>query len=159
MQERVGRPPTCTVQAPHMPMPQPNFVPVRPMSSRMTHSNGVSSSASITTARPLMRNLVIIKNSKWWFSRQCTGQPARGGNLRLEVWPGRQIRARAPQVGRDASDVGVAERASEARHDHARYSVLGVDAAQDDLNEIVRLGQTQRAVERKVRPDRERRLA
>ena len=54
MQERVGRPSTCTVQAPHMPMPQPNLVPVRPTSSRITHSSGVSSSASTVTARPLM---------------------------------------------------------------------------------------------------------
>ena len=54
MHERVGRPPTCTVQAPHMPMPQPNFVPVRPIMSRMTHSSGVSSSTSTETARPLI---------------------------------------------------------------------------------------------------------
>src|SRR5258705_10665660 len=140
-------------------MPQPKFVTVRPMSSRMIHSNGVSPSASMTTARPLMRNLVIVENSEWWFSRQCAGRPARGGNLRLEVRPGRQIRARAPQEGRDASDVGVVERRSKARHYHARYSVLGVDAVQDDLNEIVGLGQMQRAVERKLRPDREGRPA
>ena len=42
LHERVALPPTCTVQAPHRPMPQPNFVPVRPSSSRMTQSNGVS---------------------------------------------------------------------------------------------------------------------
>ena len=54
MQERVGRPPTWTVQAPHIPMPQPNFVPVRPMTSRITHNRGVSSSASTVTAWPLM---------------------------------------------------------------------------------------------------------
>ena len=29
-QERRGSPSTCTVQAPHWPMPQPNFVPVMP---------------------------------------------------------------------------------------------------------------------------------
>ena len=89
---------------------------------------------------------------------RCDDLPADRGDLRFEVRPGRKIRARAPQVGRDAGDVGVAERLPKARHDHARYSVLGIDAAQDDLNEIVRLGQIQRAVERKVRPDREGRL-
>ena len=54
MHDRVARPPTWTVQAPHMPMPQPNFVPVSPTMSRITHSSGVSSSASIATVRPLM---------------------------------------------------------------------------------------------------------
>ena len=38
MQERVGSPSTRTVHEPHMPMPQPNFVPVRPSSSRSTQS-------------------------------------------------------------------------------------------------------------------------
>src|SRR5262249_53689854 len=37
MQERTARPSMCTVHAPHMPMPQPNFVPLSPISSRMTH--------------------------------------------------------------------------------------------------------------------------
>ena len=38
MQERVGTPSTCTVQAPHSAMPQPNFVPVMPSTSRNTQS-------------------------------------------------------------------------------------------------------------------------
>ena len=36
----------CTVQAPHCAMPQPYFVPVMPMLSRITHSSGVSGSMS-----------------------------------------------------------------------------------------------------------------
>ena len=44
--ERAGCPSTCTVQAPHWATPQPNLVPVRPMSSRITHRSGVCSSAS-----------------------------------------------------------------------------------------------------------------
>ena len=39
-QERTGSPSTCTVQAPHAAMPQPYLVPVRPSSSRRTHSSG-----------------------------------------------------------------------------------------------------------------------
>jgi hypothetical protein len=31
LHERMARPSMCTVQAPHCPMPQLNFVPVRPM--------------------------------------------------------------------------------------------------------------------------------
>src|SRR5262249_36160196 len=46
MQERVGSPLTCTVQAPHNAIPQPNFVPVRPRTSRNTQSSGVSPSTS-----------------------------------------------------------------------------------------------------------------
>src|SRR3546814_10276689 len=45
-QERVATPSTCTVQAPHIAMPQPNLVPVSPSSSRMTQSRGVSSATS-----------------------------------------------------------------------------------------------------------------
>ena len=35
-------PSRCTVQAPHCDRPQPNFVPVRPMVSRITQSSGMS---------------------------------------------------------------------------------------------------------------------
>ena len=45
-QDRVASPFRCTVQAPHCAMPQPNFVPVRPSSSRSTHKSGVSGSTS-----------------------------------------------------------------------------------------------------------------
>src|ERR1700736_6141567 len=38
MQERVGAPSICTVQAPHSATPQPNFVPVIPSTSRSTHN-------------------------------------------------------------------------------------------------------------------------
>ena len=37
---------TCTVQAPHCAMPQPNLVPVRPSSSRSAHKSGASGSIS-----------------------------------------------------------------------------------------------------------------
>ena len=53
MQERAGAPSICTVQAPHSAMPQPNLVPVRPSTSRNTHSSGVSSSTSTLCVFPL----------------------------------------------------------------------------------------------------------
>src|SRR5215475_4088284 len=53
MQERVGSPPTCTVQAPHSAMPQPNFVPVMPSTSRNTQRSGVSPSTSTLCVLPL----------------------------------------------------------------------------------------------------------
>src|SRR3954451_695800 len=53
MQDRVATPSTCTVQAPHSAMPQPNFVPVIPSTSRSTQSSGVSSSTSTLCVFPL----------------------------------------------------------------------------------------------------------
>jgi hypothetical protein len=46
MQERTAEPSRSTVQAPHSAMPQPNFVPVMPSTSRNTHKSGVSPSTS-----------------------------------------------------------------------------------------------------------------
>ena len=46
-QERTATPPRCTVQAPQSPLPQPNLVPVRPSSSRMTQSSGIDGIAVI----------------------------------------------------------------------------------------------------------------
>ena len=64
LHERVTSPSTCTEQAPHADMPQPNFVPVRPRSSRNAHSNGVSGSASMETALPLtVVSMAISKSS------------------------------------------------------------------------------------------------
>src|SRR5262249_31206385 len=52
-QERTGLPSICTVQAPHSAMPQPNFVPVIPSTSRNTHNSGVSPSISTLCVLPL----------------------------------------------------------------------------------------------------------
>ena len=54
--ERVGWPSMCTVQAPHCAMPQPNLVPVRPATSRIAHSNGISGSTSKLTGFPFNTN-------------------------------------------------------------------------------------------------------
>jgi hypothetical protein len=53
MQERMGVPFECTVQAPHSALPQPNFVPVMPSTSRSTQSSGVSPSTSTSWSAPL----------------------------------------------------------------------------------------------------------
>ncbi len=50
--ERIALPSIWTVQAPHRPEPQPNFVPVSFRCSRTTQSNGVSGSASTVAALP-----------------------------------------------------------------------------------------------------------
>src|SRR5882762_6210730 len=63
MQERVATPPTCTVQAPQSAMPQPNFVPVMPSTSRNTHKRGVSLSTSTIRLTPLTLIVVVIVTS------------------------------------------------------------------------------------------------
>ena len=57
--DRTGEPSTCTVQAPHSAMPQPNLVPVRPRSSRSTQRSGLSGSAATVTARPFTLKVVM----------------------------------------------------------------------------------------------------
>ena len=47
-QERTALPPMCTVQAPHAPIPHPNFVPFMLRTSRSTQSSGISAGTSFT---------------------------------------------------------------------------------------------------------------
>src|ERR1039458_8199709 len=56
----------CTVHAPHWPMPQPNFVPLRSRWSRSTQSSGVSSATSTVLDLPLTLNVTVMASS--WFS-------------------------------------------------------------------------------------------
>src|ERR1700686_4743112 len=52
-QDRMAVPLICTVQAPHCAIPQANFVPVKPITSRNTQRSGVSGSMSICWDTPL----------------------------------------------------------------------------------------------------------
>ena len=58
--DRSAAPSRCTVQAPHIAMPQPNFVPFSFSSSRITQSNGVSGALSEVTVSPLSSNSIMI---------------------------------------------------------------------------------------------------
>src|SRR3954447_7368416 len=58
-QENARLPSMCTMQAPHMPAPQPNFVPESLSSSRMTQRRGVALGASLDAGRPLIVNWTI----------------------------------------------------------------------------------------------------
>src|SRR5208337_4543643 len=155
MQERVGRPPTCTVQAPHMPMPQPNFVPVRPITSRMTHNRGVSSSASTVTARPLIRNEDMLCLPRR-VSLRAAVLPPDSRHLLFKVRPSRQAGAGSPQVGGNASDIAFAERVLEPRHNDARHAFFCTDSTQNHLDQVAGVGQVHRAIERQVGADGER---
>src|SRR2546428_2654614 len=59
-QDLTATPSISTVQAPHWPLPQPYFVPVRPIESRSTHNSGVSGSASTEYWTPLTRRVNAI---------------------------------------------------------------------------------------------------
>src|SRR6516225_5447736 len=90
MQDLVARPSTCTVHAPHWPMPQPNLVPVRPSSSRMTQSSGESSGLRAVTVRPL--SLKVVMERALLF-RQA-GQRADAVARRAAVtWDSRSVQA------------------------------------------------------------------
>src|SRR5882762_4159702 len=58
-QERTGAPARCTVHAPHCAIPHPNLVPVRPSTSRRTHSSGMSAGTSTVCASPLTCKVVM----------------------------------------------------------------------------------------------------
>ena len=58
-QERTGWPLTCTVQAPHKAMPQPNLVPFMPSFSRTTQRIGIAGSTSAEVSLPLRVKLAI----------------------------------------------------------------------------------------------------
>src|SRR5215510_5019783 len=60
MQERIGFPSRCTVQAPHCAMPQPNLVPVMPRFSRKTQSKGVSELTSTCCRLPLTIMAIMV---------------------------------------------------------------------------------------------------
>src|SRR5437879_13883202 len=60
-QDRTASPSICTVQAPHCAMPQPYFVPVRPIVSRSTHNSGVRGSTSAWYGLPLtLRDTIAV---------------------------------------------------------------------------------------------------
>src|SRR5262245_20958357 len=60
MQERTAAPSMCTVQAPHCATPQPYFVPVRPITSRITHKRGISAGTSTSYAVLLTVSLIAM---------------------------------------------------------------------------------------------------
>src|SRR6202021_1281289 len=87
MQDRVARPSTCTVQAPQKPIPQPNFVPVSPSSSRITQSNAASSGLCTETVLPLRSNVVMIDSLL--FSLLVNAMPSTLGGWQRPFSPDR----------------------------------------------------------------------
>src|SRR5215471_11121968 len=76
LQERIASPLRCTVQAPQSATPQPNFVPVRPSSSRKYHMRGIDGSPSNVRPCPLTVTLTIRPSAGGSFaSRAAASQP------------------------------------------------------------------------------------
>src|SRR4051794_21621610 len=61
-QARTASPSICTVQAPHTATPQPNFVPVRPSSSRRYHISGIDVSPSNDRCWPFTFRLTMTSS-------------------------------------------------------------------------------------------------
>jgi hypothetical protein len=61
-QERTASPFICTVQAPQSETPQPNFVPVKPSSSRKNHMSGIDGSPSNARSCPFTRTFTICSS-------------------------------------------------------------------------------------------------
>ena len=76
-QERILCPSKCTVHAPHSAMPQPNFVPVMPNTSRNTQRSGVSPSTSTLYVLPLTRSVNVMVASL--FTRSSNSDRRRTG--------------------------------------------------------------------------------
>src|SRR5260221_9290505 len=89
-----------------MPMPQPNFVPLSPISSRMTHRSGVSSAISTETDRSLSLKVVMITRLQTDFSLRRRSFLADCRHLALDVRPGWKFCARAAQICSQPCNVG-----------------------------------------------------
>src|SRR6202030_2297666 len=75
--ERIALPSRCTVQAPHMPAPQPYFVPVSLRCSRTTESSGVAGPASTVAGLLLTVKVIVITHSRMQKGlREYSGFPA-----------------------------------------------------------------------------------
>src|ERR1043166_5319064 len=87
-QARCTSPLMWTEQAPHWAMPQPNFVPVSPTCSRITHRSGMSGSACTSRILPLMLSLAMSVLSRAdgrapvpCRHEKCGNDTVRGGAL------------------------------------------------------------------------------
>src|SRR5512145_440281 len=86
-QERTALPSMCTVQAPHIAMPHPYLVPVRPACSRIAHKSGVLGLTLTSSDLPLMLKRAMVSPS-----------PDCGAvNIRDPVCEGKLLEARAPR--------------------------------------------------------------
>src|SRR5450755_1400959 len=79
MQDRVGWPLICTVQAPHRAMPQPNLVPVMPSVSRKAHNKGICGTTSTVCDFPFRVNLTAATGPPWGIRHLVYREGTDGG--------------------------------------------------------------------------------
>src|SRR5260370_35480660 len=89
--DRVGFPSRWIVHAPQAAMPQPNFVPVKPTTSRSTHSTGMSAGTSTVSLRPCMFR-VALTHSPWDDQWACPA--SRNGLYLCQAAIHKQLRSR-----------------------------------------------------------------
>src|SRR5579863_3746089 len=75
--DRIALPSTCTVQAPHSPAPQPNFVPVNSSVSRRTQRRGVSGETVIFFSLPLTRSVMSAMFALGYWFESCKHRTQR----------------------------------------------------------------------------------
>src|SRR5439155_22157234 len=84
--ERVAAPSTCTVQAPHWAMPQPNLVPVISRLSRRTQSSGVSAATSTRWGLPLIVSVIMRGLLPWRRLARSARTPGQWHALFYLLW-------------------------------------------------------------------------
>src|SRR5258708_7093337 len=98
-QDRTASPLTWTVQAPHRPAPQPNFVPVICNCSRMTQSSGVSLAASTDIFRPLIFKVGMVPPKGGVQLTRPSAHPAMSLHLLVEIFIATNTRFSCPAAG------------------------------------------------------------
>jgi hypothetical protein len=81
-------------QAPHSPVPQPNFVPVSLRSSRITHNNGVAGGALVVAGFPFTVKLVAIASSLSPYGAKAVAGQHQSSGANEKIATGRRPRRR-----------------------------------------------------------------
>jgi hypothetical protein len=82
------------MQAPHSPVPQPNFVPVSLRSSRITHNNGVAGGALVVAGFPFTVKLVAIASSLSPYGAKAVAGQHQSSGANEAIATGRRPRRR-----------------------------------------------------------------
>src|SRR5919197_4962968 len=129
MQVPIAAPSTCMVQAPHMPMPQPNLLPVRFKCSRTTHSSGTSSGPSNSASIPFTKNFTDISGNLSGVGAESIVRERHY----VEPTPGRV-------------EQGLCQRGSNRRQDHFTETLRGTVAGQHDRYDLRHLIDAQQLI-------------
>src|SRR6266511_5509242 len=133
MQVRIAAPSTCMVQAPQMPMPQPNLLPDRFKCSRTTHSSGTSSGPSNSAGIPFTKNFTDISGNLSGVGAESIFRERH----HVEPTPGRV-------------EQGLRQRGSNRRQDHFTETLRRTIAGQHDWDDLRHLIDAQQLIVEEV---------